>query len=118
MSYSINLDKVISILHTSVEKDSLRPFREVAESLLNEHLLPQDVSLLSSIGVWLTAHFATIKYRQTGQERIEENEEKYYAKIGYGLEGTSYGQQAILLDPTGILKQISNTRRQASIKAL
>jgi hypothetical protein len=55
---------------------------------------------------WLTAHLlASTRERQAESEKIDVASIVYQGKTGKGLESTLYGQQAKLLDTTGILAQ-------------
>ena len=73
-------------------------------------------ALLKEIERWLAAHFACIRdplfreARTAGDQMVFER-----GQAGTGLSATSYGQQALLLDTSGILAQVTTTKR-ASFK--
>jgi hypothetical protein len=122
MSYRIELSKVRKIMHVSVEDTDIDIFREPANALIKKHLLDKELgdTLLSSIGNWLTAHFASAaKYRQSVREKIEDGAEEEYNRINqYGLNSTTYGQQACLLDASGTLTNLSERKVRASIRSI
>ena len=117
MAYSISLDKVRDVLERTSTEAEIKPFVKTAEIVVDNYLLGEDIGdgLLSEIGVWLAAHFATVKYRRSGQESTGDVQVRYYAKIGFGFESTEYGQQAVLLDPSGVLEDLSRSKRNAEI---
>jgi hypothetical protein len=106
---------VKTILDTSLDTT---PFITVAHLLVEQHLANQGVSedLLTELERWLAAHFACIRdprfreARTAGEGMVFE-----LGKPGEGLAATTYGQQALLLDPTGRLALVTTTKR-ASIK--
>ena len=74
---------------------------------------------LQLIELWLSAHFVAIRDPlftdiRTGQESLKLQ----VAKPGDGFEATSYGQQAVRLDPTGTLKQLGEGVQTASFEVL
>lgn len=53
---------------------------------------------------WLSAHFiATSKVRQSRVDELGDAKIEYSGRYGLGLNATSYGQQVMLLDTTGVL---------------
>lgn len=60
-------------------------------------------SLMTQIEKYLAAHYAAIAYPVTQREGLGPLSRSYATKIDLRLNNTKYGQQAIALDPTGIL---------------
>jgi len=59
---------------------------------------------LKSIEKWLAAHFiACSRDPQAQEEGTADAKIKYQGKTGMGLDATLYGQQAKMMDTTGIL---------------
>lgn len=59
---------------------------------------------LKEIERWVAAHFVCIQDPRTKQEAIGSSQATFERpKVGVGLNGTSYGQTALLLDTSGLL---------------
>lgn len=70
-------------------------------SVLDGYGVP--TSLMTQIEKYLAAHYAAIAYPVTQREGLGPLSRSYATKIDLHLNNTKYGQQAIALDPTGIL---------------
>lgn len=110
-------EEVKAILSTALSSEDLGPFIATAHTLVNVHLsalrdprLSEDV--LQEIELWLAAHFAAIRDPRVSEERVGDESFRYQGQTGTGLDATTYGQQARLLDPTGALVRAMETRRQ------
>jgi hypothetical protein len=75
-------------------------------------------SRLTIIETWLAAHFAAITEAQLSQETIGDATDKIESKVDLGLNVTRWGQQALALDPTGVLASSAKGTKRASIKTL
>lgn len=64
--------------------------------------------LLTEIEKYLAAHFGTLAYPAVQREGLSVLRTTFATKLGLGLQNTRYGQSAIGLDPTGILKDLSD----------
>lgn len=61
---------------------------------------------------WTAAHFACMRDpRETDVKRLDTSIAFEHGPLGQGLKATRYGQQAIALDPTGILATASEPQR-------
>jgi hypothetical protein len=56
---------------------------------------------------WLAAHFYAILDPRYTEEEADTVSAKYQQKTGMFFKGTMYGQQAMMLDPSGCLAAIS-----------
>ena len=85
----------------------LEPFIEAANSLVTEMCTRGSLSdeRLELIERWLSAHFYTLQSdaRLTLSETVGPVTETFFGKVGFNLNLTPYGQQAMLLDTTGAL---------------
>ena len=65
---------------------------------------------LKEIERWLSAHFTAIRDKRTVKDNVGDSSHTYEGKTGMGLEFTRYGQQALLLDTTGTLRESGKRR--------
>jgi hypothetical protein len=66
---------------------------------------------LELIERWLAAHFYTISDPIAQQKKTGEASAVFQGKTGLGLDGTSYGQNAMTLDHSGCLRTMSRGRK-------
>lgn len=83
-----------SILVDRIEEDSASPSGEV----------------LTVIETWLAAHFYCIRLPRRESERAGDVWATYMSKVDLNLSVTHYGQQAMVLDPTGTLKALNEPK--------
>ena len=120
MSYRVTSDEVKGIIGTSLT--DLIPFIRTANAVVNDSLsidiAAGDVSatILKELELWLAAHFIAIRDPQVKSEKVGDAAVTYRGTDGKGLNATTYGQQAIAIDPTGQLSQISAKR--AEVKSI
>ena len=72
-------------------------------------------SILTLIEKQLAAHFAALTYPSTVREGLGPLSTSYSLKAGMGLEASRYGQTALALDPTGVLKDFSDGNRKRPV---
>lgn len=99
--------EVLEIIDTSLG-DTI-PFITAANLIVTEKLGDSSLSAahLKEIERWLAAHLIAIRDPKASMEKVGEAQVQYISpKTGLGLEGTSYGQQVLLLDTTGTLNSI------------
>jgi hypothetical protein len=98
---------------------SLTPFIETASALVDEIATDSghDATRLELIERWLSAHFYAIRDPRTTQEKAGTVGASYESKVDLALDLTRYGQQAMVLDSSGLLRSLSSKkgRRQASV---
>ena len=117
MTVRVSADAVREIIDVDSSL-SLTPFIEAATLTVDEHLSDESLSddLLKEIERWLAAHFVAIREQRVKSEKVGDAAATYHGQSGKGLEFTPYGQQAVLLDPTGKLASIG--KRPAQLYAL
>lgn len=74
--------------------------------LFMDAVFPADVvpaSLYRMIGIYVAAHFAFLREGQIQKEDIDVLSTTFNMKSDLGFNSTTFGQQAITLDPTGTL---------------
>lgn len=76
-------------------------------------------AVLTEIERWMTAHMiATTKERIAKKEEAGGAKIEYAGDFGIGLNGTSYGQMAMMLDTSGTLQQINGSTKEARFWAV
>lgn len=110
---------VRGILDTDLESTEIDRYIDTAhlfvESALNGRGVSDDI--LTQIETYVTAHLISFtRERQESEEGIQDAKVKYTGKYGLGLQGTTYGQSALFLDPTGELAK--KGKMAASITAV
>lgn len=104
---------VNNILETNIGDTDLTPFIETANLIVTEHLTAAAITpalsaaRLELIERWLAAHFVRVREERVTEMSAAGTRTKYEGQDGMGLRATKYGQQAIALDPTGILSGLS-----------
>jgi len=66
---------------------------------------------LKEIERWLTVHLFCIRDRLVSERKIGDAMDRYQGKTGMGLDATTYGQQAKMMDPTGELARLGGNRK-------
>lgn len=101
----VNAEQVRDIISTTLSESQINAFintaHQVVEQRLNGKQIPE--ALLAEIELWLAAHFLSMRDPRKKQVKVDDMAVTYQGETGVGLEATSYGQQAVALDPTGTL---------------
>lgn len=121
MATRVTAAEVIEILDTSLTGTDVLPFVTSANIFVTASLTGKGLSddNLKEIERWVCAHMvASTKERQSKKEEAGGAKIEYAGYWGQGLSGTSYGQMAITLDPTGTLSSLSVGKQMAYIKAI
>ena len=119
MTIRVTNEEVLQIITTDIT--DCTPFIMAANTIVDKYL--GETSDLSNkqkkeIERWLSAHFLAIKDPQIKSESVGGASASYQVgTLGKGLDSTMWGQMALTLDTTGILKESSSTKR-ASVKAI
>jgi hypothetical protein len=104
-----------------IEVDSsilLDPFIETASSLVDDVAAATNApgtSRLELIERYLSAHFYTLRDPRPVSERAGPVSNTFQSKVDTGLMTSHYGQMAISLDPTGVLKNASKGKRAGGV---
>jgi len=78
-----------------------------------------DSATLASIEKWVSAHFiVATRERLAKEEGAGGAYIKYIGEFKYGLSGTMYGQQAILLDTSETLSDLDKGKKTLTLTAL
>lgn len=90
---------------------SLDPFIKAATVLVDQVAASSSapsVAVLKQIETWVAAHFYAMRDpgASPSSEQVDGIRVTYQGRSGLGLESTRYGQMAITLDPTGVLRNL------------
>jgi hypothetical protein len=111
----VTAEEVRAIIETTATETQMQEYIFSAEVFIDSVFAGSSLSnnLMKEIERWITAHLiASSRDRQA----TEEGAGGAYVKYGSAgkkdrLYSTTYGQQAILLDPTGILDELSSKKK-------
>lgn len=103
---------------TDASDETIQVHIDTAEVIVSENLAGSGLSTtrLDKIRVYLSAHFLTISEASGGgggmlkSTKTGEATDEYFSATeigGYGLAATAYGQQALVLDTTGSLANLT-----------
>lgn len=103
MTIRVTDSEVFEIIDTSLT--NIDPFINSASLIVDGYLLSKGLSdeILKQIELYIAAHLLSLKDPRTKSVRVDVLSESYQGQWGLGLNGTSYGQTAILLDSSGTL---------------
>ena len=112
MANRVTSDEVFAIISKDAgiqSTDDLTVFIGVANDIVTTDLAGNSYSdtRLTNIELYLSAHFACLKYRSPINTIIGDSEDDYKNPLKVGYYQTTYGQQAITLDTSGTLAEAS-----------
>lgn len=117
----VTVQEVKDLLGTTEDID-LTEHVNTAAILVEEDLAAtgQSIQRKKLIGLYLSAHFATLAIERGSlrSEETGESREEYRDIDGEGLNSTRWGQQAVALDDSGILADLSNILLKAELEVI
>lgn len=105
-------EQVRSIMDGVEDTESLAPFIDMGTELVND-LESEDSdgelsdAVLLQIEILVSAHYAEMLHHQFSSHSELGASGKFQGQFDKGLESTKYGQNALLLDKTGYLRELS-----------
>lgn len=118
MVVRVTASEVKAIMVESVDETRIDPFINSANFFINRYLEnAYTEEVLKEMELWYTAHLLS-----STTERLPYRVEGLGTGVSYkvpnpsGINGTAYGQQVLLLDTQGIIKDLDKER--ASFKAI
>lgn len=116
MAFRVTHDEVNDIFETSTDTT---PFIRTANLLVSEQLVGKGLSdaRLREIELWLSAHYAAVSLEKGGLRTkvIGDARETYALQTGAGLGMTRYGQQAVAMDTTGLLRTLDKAKARFTV---
>lgn len=106
------VDEVKDIISTTLTDGQINAFINTSHQVVSQRLNGKGISedTLKEIEVWLSAHYVCMRDPRKKQVKVDDVAVTYQGETGTGFQSTSYGQQAIALDPTGTLASASLKR--------
>lgn len=95
---------------------NLKPFRKAANLIIEAKFAETELSEehLTEIECWLAAHFVAIRDMRAASENAGSAAGRvgidYQYKVDLDLRSTMYGQAAITLDTSGVLKSMTDEK--------
>lgn len=112
------VQKVRSILDTNVEDNAVTSWMDIASTLVDD-IADADPTVsdsrLAKIEKVLTAHLVSTQDQRHAATSGASRSVEYQGETGMGIEGTKYGQQAVALDPTNTLANMSKPDATVSV---
>jgi hypothetical protein len=111
--------EVLAIMDTEVTDAD--PFIIPANLIVTDRLGSAGLSddLMKEIERWLAAHLVSIRAPKIMEEKIGGASQKYEGIVFIGskkgLDTTRYGQQVLIMDPTGIMLSIGKVKASISV---
>jgi len=124
MATRVSAAEVREIVDVDSSISDLTPFIEMATLIVDEELDDSGIghtdARLKQIELLLAAHFVCIRDPRVGNEKAGPVGASYQYKLGLGLQVTTYGQQAMMMDSSGKLAEMNNKkgRKAASLKTI
>lgn len=106
----VTVAEVVTLTGTTVDVATIALMILTATSIVNENLVGVDTCSLEDctlklIELYLAAHLVDMN-NQVKSEKLGDGADTYGGEFGKGLEFTSWGQQAKILDKCGILASL------------
>lgn len=114
----VDADDIKDIIDTNLTDEQINAFINMAYFVSKDLGDTSEVSqgMLTEIQRLLAAHFITCREQQPKSEKLRDVSATYRGADGMGLRSSTYGQQAIALDASGILGTRAEGLRRATIK--
>jgi hypothetical protein len=92
---------------------SLTPFISIANLTVINNCTGIAADVQKEVERWLSAHFYAIRDQRIASEGVGGVQASYQYRVGFFLENTMYGQQAMLLDNTGGLSRLNSKMKDS-----
>lgn len=107
--------------YDNVNNPSLTPYIDAASSVVDDVIdcaTEKNVTLSTAkrelIERWLAAHMYAMSDQTYAKKKTGDAYSEFHGKTGLYLEATKYGQTALILDPSGCLREIGMGGKQAT----
>jgi len=116
MANRVNRAEVEEIIEIDPAITSIDAFITAANIIINQECTDPSLGTaqLKEIERWLSAHMVAIRDMRKDTEKADVVMDKNQYKLGLNLQVTMYGQQAMMLDTSGALTALSNSKGKVS----
>lgn len=111
MALRVTSEEVLEVVSDDVPSGTdLTPYITTANTIINQNITIAELedTELKLIELYLSAHFAILKYKFSIIEYAGGVGANYQTKTDLGFSLTHYGQMAMILDTTGGLSAMNN----------
>lgn len=110
MALRVSDSEVKEIISTDITDTT--PFITAANLIITAKLSGEGLSdaYLKELERWLAAHMVAARDQGIISEKTGAASVTYFAKVGLGLDGSTWGQRVKLLDTTGILASLGKKK--------
>jgi hypothetical protein len=113
--------EVRQLIDTALVDAVLSTYIDASAAIVDQAGVTGSEPLLKEIERWLTAHLLSVtREQQLEQAAAGPASTKFLIKGGLGLNGSTYGQQLLLMDVSGKLAEVINntSKTKAWIQAI
>jgi hypothetical protein len=112
---AVTANDVAEIFDTELQDSQIQRHLDVAERLVNRELDGRDQQEKDDVTLYLAAHFAATQEPRAESASVGDASVTYQGDSEMGFKSTRYGQQALMLDPTGNLENLADGNKAASL---
>jgi hypothetical protein len=112
---AVTANDVAEIFDTELQDSQIQRHLDVAERLVDRELDGRDQQEKDDVTLYLAAHFAATQEPRAESASVGDASVTYQGDSEMGLKATRYGQQALMLDPTGNLENLADGNKAASL---
>jgi len=109
--------EVKEIFDTSLSESAIQTWIDIGQPFIDDIAAESNLSQseLDNIHKLVTAHLASAQDQRIESTSRETGSMTYRGETGMDWMGTTYGQRAVALDPTGTLKESSKPKASLSV---
>lgn len=112
---AITPSDVKEIMDTNLADASLQRHIDASTRLVDRELDGEDQDVKDDVNLYLSAHFAATQEPRAESASVGDASVTYQGDSEMGFKSTRYGQQALMLDPTGNLENLADGNKAASL---
>ena len=117
----VSVADVRGILTTNLTDPQIQAWIDIASSVIDRYATictTAGDSVLFNLELLLTAHYITAiadRSKTVTSRSFGDSSESYMASGGEGLKASPYGQQLVMLDPCGVMEDLTKPRAYSKL---